>query len=55
MGPTNRQSAMPPDSPTTTLATPDGAPLQAGDQLTRDEFERRYELMPSHVKAELIG
>jgi Uma2 family endonuclease len=29
-------------------------PLQSGDRLTRDEFERRYKAMPSHVKAELI-
>ena len=30
-------------------------PLQAGDRLTREEFERRYILMPAHIKAELIG
>lgn len=30
------------------------APLQTGDRLTLDEFERRYEAMPSHIKAELI-
>jgi Uma2 family endonuclease len=29
-------------------------PLQAGDRLTRDEFERRYEAMPWLKKAELI-
>lgn len=29
-------------------------PLQNGDQLSRDEFERRYRAMPGHVKAELI-
>jgi len=29
-------------------------PLQNGDRLTRDEFERRYEAMPAGVKAELI-
>jgi Uma2 family endonuclease len=28
--------------------------LNSGDQLTRREFERRYEAMPEHVKAELI-
>ncbi len=28
--------------------------LQSGDRLTRAEFERRYERMPRHVKAELI-
>lgn len=29
-------------------------PLEAGDRLTRDEFERRYEAMPQLKKAELI-
>jgi len=29
-------------------------PLEAGDRLTRDEFERRYRAMPENVKAELI-
>jgi len=29
-------------------------PLENGDQLSRDEFERRYSAMPAHVKAELI-
>ncbi len=29
-------------------------PLEAGDQLTRDEFERRYQAMPQVKKAELI-
>jgi hypothetical protein len=29
-------------------------PLETGDQLTREEFERRYELMPQVKKAELI-
>lgn len=29
-------------------------PLQSGDRLTRDEFERRYHAMPETVKAELI-
>jgi hypothetical protein len=29
-------------------------PLENGDRLSRAEFERRYEAMPSHVKAELI-
>lgn len=28
--------------------------LNSGDQLSRREFERRYEAMPEHVKAELI-
>jgi len=29
-------------------------PLEQGDHLTRDEFERRYEAMPEHVGAQLI-
>src|SRR6184192_3442469 len=29
-------------------------PLEPGDRLTRDEFERRYEAMPHLKKAELI-
>src|SRR5436309_2997571 len=29
-------------------------PLENGDRLTRDEFERRYEAMPRLKKAELI-
>jgi Uma2 family endonuclease len=29
-------------------------PLTSGDRLSRREFERRYEAMPEHVKAELI-
>jgi hypothetical protein len=29
-------------------------PLENGDHLTRDEFERRYQAMPEGIKAELI-
>jgi Uma2 family endonuclease len=29
-------------------------PLEAGDRLTRAEFERRYQAMPEQIKAELI-
>src|SRR5580700_1037004 len=29
-------------------------PLENGDRLTRDEFERRYEAMPPQTRAELI-
>jgi Uma2 family endonuclease len=29
-------------------------PLENGDRLSREEFERRYEAMPPHIKAELI-
>ena len=36
------------------LPASDIPPLEAGDRLTRDEFERRYEAMPRLKKAELI-
>src|ERR687886_253158 len=37
------------------VAHPAGVPpLENGDRLTRDEFERRYEAMPHLKKAELI-
>lgn len=36
------------------LAVPPIPPLEAGDRLTRDEFERRYDAMPHLKKAELI-
>jgi hypothetical protein len=29
-------------------------PLENGDRLTRAEFERRYDAMPEHVRAELV-
>jgi Uma2 family endonuclease len=29
-------------------------PLENGDRLSRDEFERRYNAMPPHIRAELI-
>ena len=29
-------------------------PLENGDHLSRDEFERRYHAMPPGIKAELI-
>lgn len=35
-------------------ATVDISPLENGDRLTRDEFERRYAAMPNLHKAELI-
>jgi Uma2 family endonuclease len=38
-------------SPSETKEVP---PLEPGDRLTRDEFERRYEAMPNVKKAELI-
>ncbi len=35
-------------------AAPSVLPLETGDRLTREEFERRYEAMPELKKAELI-
>jgi Uma2 family endonuclease len=45
-----------PQTVTTTLSTalPQVPPLEPGDQLTRDEFERRYDAMPRLKKAELL-
>jgi Uma2 family endonuclease len=51
---------LPAAMPTTTVSTTGPPtvsqvpPLQAGDRLTRDEFERRYEATPHLKKAELI-
>jgi Uma2 family endonuclease len=39
------QTSTPPDAP---------PPLESGDRLTRDEFERRYQGMPHLKKAELL-
>jgi hypothetical protein len=39
---------------TAPTAAPRVPPLENGDHLTRDEFERRYEAMPNLKKAELI-
>jgi Uma2 family endonuclease len=36
------------------MTPPSIPPLENGDCLTRDEFERRYNAMPENVKAELI-
>src|SRR5438552_4744945 len=41
----------PPPSETPREVVP---PLEPGDRLTRDEFERRYDAMPELKKAELI-
>ena len=41
-------------APTKPQRLPPIPPLQAGDRLTRDEFERRYEAMPELKKAELL-
>jgi Uma2 family endonuclease len=45
-----------PTAPAPTGNAPDGRlpPLENGDRLTREEFERRYEAMPRLKKAELI-
>ncbi|QDU27429.1 hypothetical protein ETAA8_25160 [Anatilimnocola aggregata] len=40
-------------SPVTPIAE-QAPPLQSGDRLTRDEFERRYSVAPSHIRAELV-
>src|SRR4051794_8480199 len=42
-------TANPPKSPLHKIP-----PLEQGDHLTRDEFERRYEAMPQLKKAELL-
>ena len=42
------------NAPLTRIRTPALPPLESGDHLTRDEFERRYEAMPELKKAELI-
>ncbi len=36
------------------ISTTNFPPLESGDRLTRDEFERRYQLMPQNMKAEFI-
>jgi Uma2 family endonuclease len=45
-----------PNPPATAAGLPSGPvlPLEAGDRLTREEFERRYDAMPDLKKAELI-
>jgi len=46
---------MDPQLPAYALKTINGVPpLEHGDRLTRDEFERRYDAMPNLKKAELI-
>jgi Uma2 family endonuclease len=45
----------PPDLQQPSALPPDAVlPLEPGDRLTRDEFERRYDAMPGLKKAELI-
>lgn len=41
-------------TPRSMAAKPPLPPLEPGDRLTRDEFERRLEAMPDDVRAELI-
>jgi hypothetical protein len=36
------------------MTLPPIPPLENGDHLTKDEFERRYNAMPKSIKAELI-
>ena len=45
---------MPPASPSRLPAIGAIPPLENGDHLTREEFERRYDAMPALKKAELI-
>lgn len=40
--------------PRKVMTVPDPMPLENGDHLTREEFERRYEAMPHIKKAELV-
>ena len=42
------------EHPLDEVPTPVILPLQFGDRLTREEFERRYEVTPNSKKAELI-
>jgi Uma2 family endonuclease len=42
------------DFPMSTIPTTRPLPLEPGDHLTREEFERRYDAMPHLKKAELI-
>src|SRR2546430_8869026 len=45
----------PATNPAPLLPRPEAIPpLEPGDQLTREEFERRYDAMPQLKKAELI-
>jgi Uma2 family endonuclease len=41
--------------PPKTRSTPPLPPLENGDQMTQEEFHRRYEAYPEDVKFELIG
>jgi hypothetical protein len=49
-----RLTAPPAITPTVPHGLPSIPPLEPGDQLTRDEFERRYDAMPHLKKAELL-
>jgi len=46
--------AMPKPTPSIPPGPPQPLPLEPGDHLTREEFERRYDAMPQVKKAELI-
>jgi hypothetical protein len=43
------------DTPVTTGKETKMPPLEPGDRLDQKTFHERYEAMPEHVKAELIG
>lgn len=43
------------EPPPSAASDVDVPPVESGDRLRADEFVRRYERMPRHVKAELIG
>lgn len=47
-------SITPDAAPIIPAAPPHATPLEPGDHLTREEFERRYDAMPHLKKAELI-
>jgi hypothetical protein len=49
-----RLTAPPAITPMVPNGLPSIPPLEPGDQLTRDEFERRYDAMPHLKKAELL-
>jgi hypothetical protein len=47
-------SLLPPSGRPGPFPEPRVPPLENGDRLTRAEFERRYNAMPEHVRAELV-
>ncbi len=53
-GETERMTAPQTSTASAPFALPHVPPLEPGDRLTRDEFERRYQAMPHLKKAELL-